>query len=440
MNLKYHVFKMKRKKSNDQSFDENIHKGNEFFNYQSKRIKTVTPSIHSYRDYRDNNFNKNVKDKYLPKSMILEQNKIIPNRKYHTTEILDNKLQKQSEVRKYNEKKNIFEMLNIGFSDVLPPRENLKLLLDSLENDDKELNNEKEKDHNNHENDNDDDDDDEEEEEIYNIEFLIDGKSSQYGYNKRLQKSLVEKTSEEYTKEVNNIRDSFFKNDSFNSKKINSNIYKSQIYKEIVEKYQNQYNNKNKINSELSSLVPNFSIPYIHRIYFEQFRLKPRGLKYGERECIKGTQCLFYTFQSNNPDYINQDVKYIGREFLLPEDLDLYNKNKKLPDIVGPCIDCLLSEWKRQVFQNIQFCNTIDKPINTFRVYTGEGEYHGEVFLPCILRNDQFTGIYGFVPTYSQFNREYAEKKISRKKIDGKHESTEIENVIYLSETNMDFH
>ena len=79
----------------------------------------------------------------------------------------------------------------------------------------------------------------------------------------------------------------------------------------------------------------------------------------------------------------------------------------------------------------MQFNIVPEVPINTFRVKVEEKEYNADICLPQTFRDNQPTGICGFVPAYGSHLRDYIEEI--------RIENGEELPVYYLAEINTDF-
>ena len=423
----------KRKISNSESSSDDDHC--KILISQSKVTKFEPPNNFSWYDPSDSSVKiENDTDFKLPNSMKHESNKILISREFHNSDILDPTNQKWGTLKsnEFNNKTHILEIIPSGFQDVLTTGTTLRLAINGLGTDDliiKEENEKKlitlqssssgvkkkgkSKDNN----------------VINKIEILgKEGVSINYTFG-RLSKQMIKGTTNHFNQLTKDLKSKFYENDEFPiNKEINCDLHKSELFKNLTNAYQQQYKNSSKKNEEIASLELKSDLPQITRFYIQTYRYPPRGVEYGERECISGNSCLFNNFKSFAS---NQYLHYIGREFLLPKDEDIYNTTKKLPEIIGPCIDCLLNEWTQQVNKIMQFNIPPENRINTFKVKVQENEYSSSACLPIKLRNNLSTGIHGFVPAYNAHLRTYSKEK----RMDG-HVEKEFQ---YLAEVNVDF-
>jgi len=420
---------------------------------KSKVTKFAIPNNLSWHDPKDSSVqNEEESDSTIkyPNSMKYERNKIIVPREYHNSQILDttNKNWGNTKSNELNNKTHILEIIPSGFQDVLSTETTLRLAIEGLGTDSfliKEENEKKKLSLNNtltttssstlikkplsnkkksNKKDN---------AVINKIEIIgKEGVSLNYNFG-RLSKQMIGGTLKHFSKLTSELITKFFQDDYFPiSKEINCDLYKSELFKKLSESYEKQYQNSSKKNEDVASYELKYDLPYLPKLYIQSFRYPPRGIEYGERECISGKSCIFNNFKSFAS---NQYLHYIGKEFLLPKDLEIYNKTKKLPEIIGPCIDCLLYEWTSYVYLKVMQFNIIpEKPINTFRVKVEENEYSSTACISQRFRDGKATGIHGFCPCYSEHLRTYSKEK----RIDLKNGDIEKE-FYYLAEINTDF-
>src|SRR6185436_16758068 len=273
----------------------------------------------------------------LPSSMKVEKNIVIPPREVHNDLLLDpiqNKLGITSKFINNTNNNHIIQIIPNGFIDILPVNETLKIALHSCLNDN----------------------------EIIKENIKINN------HKNKLKKSnnMIDDTLNEFQIHTQDCREKFFKMEELEFPLIiNSDLAKSELFKKLKKNYETKYKSRNTHNSEIASKELKFEIPVLEREYIKKYRFPPKKEK-GHRECVNKEQCLMNTFKSF---YSNKSDQYIGREFLLKKDHKLFKKSKTLPEINGPCIDCLLMEWTKKVFTEVLQGNLIPEfPINTFRV------------------------------------------------------------------------
>ena len=402
----------------------------------------------SYRDDSAAGINYNIIDEdNLPPSMKNDKKYLIPKREYQTSTNLDDTSMrhniKQPFINNDDDGPNhIITIIPHGFQDILSVKSTLEIAMSSCKKDADTINSNISKNNNIEKKDNN---------VINKIEIVGKENTSANYIIMRLSKNLITSTIEEFYNKKIELEKEFFKNDDIDANaQINSDLYKSELFKKLRDSYETQYKNRNNFMKITASSEPKKSIPCLTRAYIKSFRYPPIKSS-GERECIKRYSCLFYTFQSFQS---NKNEKYIGKEFLLPQELDDFTTNNKLPNVIGPCIDCLLYDWSNKIHDNQQFNKFESTAINTFTVRVEENEYSGDVCLPRTFLNGQITGIYGFVPAYASSHRGYVTEtrtiKINNNNnnkyknwgfIPTKKEQSYYEeiSVTYLAEINMDF-
>jgi len=388
----------------------------------------------SWRDSSDNSISKffDKENEDLPSSMKVEKNIVIPPREVHNDLLLDpiqNKLGITSKFINNTNNNHIIQIIPNGFIDILPVNETLKIALHSCLNDNEiikeniKINNHKnklKKTNNNKYNGT-----------IHTVQIVNnDNITFNYSYNTRLSKNMIDDTLNEFQIHTQDCREKFFKMEELEFPLIiNSDLAKSELFKKLKKNYETKYKSRNTHNSEIASKELKFEIPVLEREYIKKYRFPPKKEK-GHRECVNKEQCLMNTFKSF---YSNKSDQYIGREFLLKKDHKLFKKSKTLPEINGPCIDCLLMEWTKKVFTEVLQGNLIPEfPINTFRVECKENEYDSSACLPQIFRSNVWTGIYGWCPAYYQHLRTYIPEIIYN-------ENSDEIKIMYLGEMNTDF-
>lgn len=389
---------------------------------QSKVFKCAPLNRSSWRDQNDASVQFNDKEKKkslkLPPSMKLNNNKLLPQREHQNSLNIDQTQKNWGTT--LNKHKHIINIIPNGLHNTLPTKTTLEIALHSCLEDHKKVKEECKK--KILENDN---NKDKHNDIIVNkIELLgIDGISHSYKFDSRLSKGMINSTLMEYTNITRDLRTKFFKMNSKTT--LTSDLGKSLLYKKLVDSYKKKYDDY-KLQSNVSSLELRSNIPILTREYIKSFRFPP-SLK--DRKCIKEKTCLFYTYQSFES---NKGQKYFGKEFLLPNDFENYKKNGILPLIRGPCIDCLLYDWTCKIYTDVMQFNIVPEvPINTFRVKVEEKEYNADICLPQTFRDNQPTGICGFVPAYGSHLRDYIEEI--------RIENGEELPVYYLAEINTDF-
>lgn len=434
----------KKKKKEDNINIDNVPRDIQFFISppNSKVLKCAPLNRSSWRDQNDasiQNYDDDNDDSLsssssireesikLPPSIKSKKNKLLPQREYQNSLNIDPT--QKSWGTTLHKNKHLITIIPNGLHNTLPTKTTLEIALHSCLDDHKKIKEERKKNiktssssslatttQKRHK-----------DVIINKIEILgIDGISQTYKFDSRLTKGTVKSTLVEYSDITRKLRSKFF-NEPINEKStLLSDIGKSLLWKKLEDSYKKKYDDYLS-QSSVSSLELRQSIPILTREYLKSFRFPPIN---NERKCINEKTCLFFTFQSFES---NKSQKYIGREFLLPNDLAIFKKTGKSPEIRGPCIDCLLSDWYNRLYTEVMQRNIVPElPINTFRVKVEEKEYNRDICLPQTFRDNLPTGICGFVPGYGSHLRDY----IDEVKIEENGEKT---IVSYLAEINTDF-
>lgn len=419
----------KQKKIKDESYiPSSIPKDIKFLVSDSKILKCAQVNNVSWRDTRDASYTPKDNDDEddLPKSS--QKNKLLPKREHQNSLNIDYTQKYWGTSLKNN--KHLVNLIANGLNNTLSPNKILEIAIQSNLEDSYTINTSIEEKikkksiipNNNIQ---------KSDIVIHSIELLgIEDISHTYNFNSRLSRSIRNETFKYYSDKTKKIRARFFNESEDQSSTIYTDIEKSLIFKKIKDSHKKQYD-AYKSNPGYSASQSSFelkkSIPTLTREYLKLFRFPPQG---NERKCKNGENCLFFTFKSFQS---NKDQRYIGKEFLLPIELENFRNKKILPEKIGQCIDCTLKEWSSKIYIEVLQFNIIpENPINTFKVKIGEKEYSEHVCLPQTFRDGQPTGICGFVPFYSTHLRDYIhEIKIL--------DEGEKKNIIYLAEINTDF-
>lgn len=395
----------------------------------SKVLKCSPLNRSSWRDQNDASIQPNGDEEgetivplsKLPPSIKSQKNKLLPQREYQNSSNIDHT--HKSWGNTLNKHKHIINIIPNGLHNTLPTKTTLEIALQSCLDDHKKIKEDRKKisslittTTNKHQ-----------DVVVNKIELLgIDKISHSYKFDTRLSKGTINSTLIEYSDTTRKLRSKFFNEPIDEPSKLLTDIGKSTLWKKLEDLYKKKYD-EHYSHSLVSSLELRQSIPVLTREYLKSFRFPPIN---NERKCIKEKTCLFFTFQSFES---NKGQRYIGREFLLPNDLAIFKKTGKSPEIRGPCIDCLLYDWFSRVYTEVMQRNIVpESPINTFKVKVEEKEYNENICLPQTFRDNQPTGICGFVPGYGSHLRDYIEEiKIE--------DNGEKSVVTYLAEINTDF-
>lgn len=164
--------------------------------------------------------------------------------------------------------------------------------------------------------------------------------------------------------------------------------------------------------------------------YCTDFFREPRGIKYGERQCRLGKQCIMNAMAIPWPDTIQEispDDAFVCREFLLPSQTEDYEKYGTLPEDQNLCLPDNRLHTMVMYFSHIKN-NTEPMELlqDHFNLIDQPGEYSSAC---CIYPNpteSRWTGIVRPIVkfSYSQF-------------IYGREKDKKIKRVI---EQNVDFH
>lgn len=192
----------------------------------------------------------------------------------------------------------------------------------------------------------------------------------------------------------------------------------NKMYQSLRALNKEKYDRRDEVMKKQSSLVPKTDLEYINRDYFLEYRRRPRQ---GEKQCLNGTSCLFFTL-TNEPD-----MRYIGRVFQTPNEAKNSSSERE-----GLCIDCLLCKWTLHVNEMKEKSINQSHPINHFSVLVGVGQYSQKCMLEVVFNNHP-TGIIGCVPKYKET---YRDKNIlvTRDPI-----TDQLQQEKYIGETGMDF-
>jgi hypothetical protein len=420
--------KTKKKKIDDKINIDNVPRDIKFLisSPESKVLKCSPLNRSSWRDQDDasiQNFDEDEEIRQpvikLPPSIKSKKNKLLPQREYQNSTNIDPTQKLWGNT--LNRNKHIINIIPNGLHNTLPTQTTLEIALKSCLTDHKKIQEERKKIIKPVSN-----KQQVQKDVIVNKIELLGIDNIYYKFDTRLSKGTVNSTLIEYSDITRKLRSKFFSETQDENSSLLTDIGKSSLWKQLEDLYKKKYDEYYS-QSSVSSLELRQSIPVLTREYLKSFRFPPIN---NERKCIKEKTCLFFTFQSFES---NKGQKYIGREFLLPNDLAIFKKTGKSPEIRGPCIDCLLYDWFSRVYTEVMQRNIVpENPINTFRVKVEEKEYNENICLPQTFRDNQPTGICGFVPGYGSHLRDYIEEiKIE--------ENGEKSVVTYLAEINTDF-
>lgn len=182
---------------------------------------------------------------------------------------------------------------------------------------------------------------------------------------------------------------------------------------------------------DLSQKAPRVVMEVVPRAHIKQYRYRPvMGV---DELCANRTKCYFYTISSD------PDVRYIGKVFRTPRQLELIEKegsiDKAIPRECSDlwlCIDCLLAGWTKRHADNFIKERSPKQVTNHFTVAVGKGEYSEGVMLHKVF-NKLVTGFVGHVPHYHESHRASAE--VTLRHLGQQQEVTES----YIAEIGMDF-
>jgi len=165
------------------------------------------------------------------------------------------------------------------------------------------------------------------------------------------------------------------------------------IFCKLKEKYGREFDEDANYMQNVAMHSPKPDIPIVSRAYVKKFRL-PKPYGWGERKCANGSKCKFWVFRGEKPA-----ENYVANEFLLPNQLDLYQRTGELPVEVGACVDCVWYHLTLTVFSVLSCGGRKSYPLNAFSVQIGRDDYNAEDCLPLELMGKP-TGIVGMVPAY----------------------------------------
>lgn len=147
-----------------------------------------------------------------------------------------------------------------------------------------------------------------------------------------------------------------------------------------------------------------YSLPILSIEYILLFLKKPRGLEYGERNCINDVNCICINPVIHSTFQVETLV--IGKEFLLPNELIIYQRDNIFPKQPRSCLFCLLYNWTTNVYNEM---------IKTKKQIEEDGEptlmniFCANTNMQCLITKTRYntsTGIYGYCPMFhvSLFN------------------------------------
>jgi hypothetical protein len=82
-------------------------------------------------------------------------------------------------------------------------------------------------------------------------------------------------------------------------------------------------------------------LPRCSKSYYSKFEAEPRGLEFHERPCVLGEGCIHMLLPILHPECAEESdsqERFICREFLLPDELELKEKEGKLPAVQKLCL------------------------------------------------------------------------------------------------------
>lgn len=204
-------------------------------------------------------------------------------------------------------------------------------------------------------------------------------------------------------------------NDLVNSSSNNSKLYHAlkKHYDEWVEYYKsNVVPNLKEVRNIFNNPKPDPpSLPECSKAYYAKFDMEPRGIEYGERPCVKDSQCIHMTLPILFPECAaesDSQERFIGREFLLPDELETQRTTGKLPDERKLCLadNLLLTTYLYIYYSSIN-----EEPVEIIHDHTtaieGSGEYSRE---NCLypLQGKGYRGIVGPILQFMPFRYVYS--------------------------------
>jgi hypothetical protein len=135
--------------------------------------------------------------------------------------------------------------------------------------------------------------------------------------------------------------------------------------------------------------------PEIMRSYIYMFRFPPR-YELDEDACSRDQECLFVKMARK----LGSQTSYVGRRFLLPDELAAFERTGQLPPGRGLCYDCELEHYMECMYTTLSNLRIRTQPINRFTVRCEKGEFDVRDMLPNIVSERYRTGIVGYVPKY----------------------------------------
>ena len=151
------------------------------------------------------------------------------------------------------------------------------------------------------------------------------------------------------------------------------------------------------------------------REWCSDFLREAREIRFGERPCRRGNNCVFMLIAAHFPDVASEtasDERFIAREFLRPSEVQYWKNTENLPAVTRLCLGCnrlmtsvayhqyrVNGEQPTELFQD--HCNIIDT----------DGEYDGRLCLAPVV-GGRFTGITMPIVEFSPHNMVPAEFEV----------------------------
>ena len=197
------------------------------------------------------------------------------------------------------------------------------------------------------------------------------------------------------------------------------------LFQSLLAANQRKYQQHEAVMRDASANQARSSLEAVNRCEIRKYRYRPRP---GDALCFNGTRCYFYTYCSD------PDVRYVGRVFRTPGQLELLKNGGTLPQRTENllCIDCILAAWTKKNAENTNKDRAPSLPFNHFTVMVGKGEYSADCMLAA-MSNGLVTGFVGHVPRYDPKHR--AKEDVTLRHLGEGAAVTES----YIAEIGMDF-
>ncbi len=244
-------------------------------------------------------------------------------------------------------------------------------------------------------------------------------KSKSGTFKKPSRRSQKQQSSEENKKkeECEEMKE-FFKNDTNGEEFLMPSPSDYKIFKDLEQKHKEmeivfEDGGKSSIMQHKDEMELKLEdIEECSMVYCRDFLREPRGIKFGERKCRDGENCIFNIMAIRYPDSID-DTKtedgFICREFLFPSQIEKWKKESKLPDEQQLCLGCNRQrttfwyyDYRRKGVEPFEILQDHWNPINDDKNDNNKTEYPSQC---CIYPNSTEKNFDGIVRPFVKFCR-----------------------------------